>query len=310
MQELVADVALGLRRNYDRRTCRPLTRETVTRQPDRAWLTGIATSLTGVDGVVGVLLGGSRARGDHSPDSDVDLGVYYRPPLDVEALTELARQIASARESGGLVTVTRPGDWGPWVDGGAWLSIDGVPVDWIYRDLDRVHAAWTDACAGRYRFHVQAGHPLGVPDFAYAGEVGLGTVLADPTGELTGLHARTQDYPPALAGALVDGLWEARFLVAGARKAAARTDTAWIAGCLFRAVGVCVHALHGHAGRWLVNEKGAVRSAGALPGSPADFARRAHALLGDVGTTPEELAASLDAADELITDTARLCAAG
>lgn len=91
----------------------------MTRQPDRAWLTGIATSLTGVDGVVGVLLGGSRARGDHSPDSDVDLGVYYRPPLDVEALTELARQIASARESGGLVTVTRPGDWGPWVDGGA-----------------------------------------------------------------------------------------------------------------------------------------------------------------------------------------------
>lgn len=82
----------------------------MTRQPDRAWLTGIATSLTGVDGVVGVLLGGSRARGDHSPDSDVDLGVYYRPPLDVEALTELARQIASARESGGLVTVTRPGD--------------------------------------------------------------------------------------------------------------------------------------------------------------------------------------------------------
>lgn len=282
----------------------------MTRQPDRAWLIAVATSLTGVDGVVGVLLGGSRARGDHSPDSDVALGVYYRPPLDVEALTELARQIASAREPGGLVTVTRPGDWGPWVDGGAWLSIDGVPVDWIYRDLDRVHAAWTDACAGRYRFHVQAGHPLGVPDFAYAGEVGLGTVLADPTGELTGLHARTQDYPPALAEALVDGLWEARFLVAGARKAAARTDTAWIAGCLFRAVGVGMHALHGHAGRWLVNEKGAVRSAGALPGSPADFARRAHALLGDVGTTPEELAASLDAADELITDTARLCTAG
>jgi len=51
-------------------------------------------------------------------------------------------------------------------------------------------------------------------------------VLADPTGEFTGLHARTQDYPPALAEALVDGLWEARFLVAGAREAAARTDTA------------------------------------------------------------------------------------
>jgi len=224
-QELVADVALGLRRNApdDSPTSYSLNRE----PPTGPGVVDRGRHL--VDRrrrCRRVLLGGSRARGDHSPDSDVDFGVYYRPPLDVEALTELARQIASAREPAGLVTVTRPGDWGPWVDGGAWLSIDGVPVDWIYRDLDRVHAAWTDACAGRYRFHVQAGHPLGVPDFGYAGEVGLGTVLADPTGEFTGLHARTQDYPPALAEALVDGLWEARFLVAGAREAAARTDTA------------------------------------------------------------------------------------
>ena len=46
-------------------------------------LAAIAGRLVGVGGVVGVLLGGSRARGTHHPDSDVDLGVYYRPPLDV-----------------------------------------------------------------------------------------------------------------------------------------------------------------------------------------------------------------------------------
>jgi predicted nucleotidyltransferase len=32
--------------------------------------------LTAVGGVVGVLLGGRRARGTHAPGSDVDLGVY------------------------------------------------------------------------------------------------------------------------------------------------------------------------------------------------------------------------------------------
>jgi len=35
------------------------------------------------------------------------------------------------------------------VDGGGWLRIAGAAVDWIYRDLDRVHAAWVDARAGR-----------------------------------------------------------------------------------------------------------------------------------------------------------------
>jgi hypothetical protein len=80
--------------------------------------------------------------------------------------------------------VTRPGEWGRWVDGGGWLHIDGTAVDWLYRDLDRVRKSWEDAQAGRYDFHFQIGHPFGVPDFMYAGEVALGVVLADPSGEL------------------------------------------------------------------------------------------------------------------------------
>ncbi len=48
-------------------------------------LRGMAERLTQVGGVVGVVLGGSRARGEHVPESDVDLGLYYRPPLDVAA---------------------------------------------------------------------------------------------------------------------------------------------------------------------------------------------------------------------------------
>ncbi len=218
----------------------------------------LAARLTAVDGIVGVLLGGSRARGDHTPESDVDVGLYYRRPLDVAALAELARNVA-----GPGAVVTEPGEWGPWVDGGGWLTIGGTPVDWIYRDLDRVHRSWADAQAGRYVFHAQVGHPLGVLDVAYAGEVALGVVLEDPTGELGELRGQTQAYPPSLAAALVRGLWEASFLIDNARKAVTRRDTTYVAGCLFRVVGLCAHALHGRAGRWLINEKGAVAAAGA-----------------------------------------------
>jgi predicted nucleotidyltransferase len=96
----------------------------------------MAERLAQVPGVVGVLLGGSRARGEHRPESDWDLGVYYRGGLDLAALRALA---------GPGVEVAAPGEWGPWVNGGAWLRIDGVAVDWILRDLDRVTgvATWT-----------------------------------------------------------------------------------------------------------------------------------------------------------------------
>src|ERR687885_1153891 len=246
-------------------------------------LEAMAEELVGVRGVVAVFLGGSRARGTARADSDVDLGLYYRRPLDVDALRDLGRTW-SGRET----AVTEPGDWGPWVDGGAWLSVQGTPVDWLYRDVDRVHASWEQARAGRYTFHAQVGHPLGVPDFAYAGEVALGVVLADPTGELQELHEQTQAYPPLLAAALVEGLWEASFLLDNARKAATRRDTTYIAGCLFRVVGLCAHALHGRAGRWLINEKGAVAGAGRLHVAPAGFADHAQGVLARLGTSPEE----------------------
>ncbi|GAA1107408.1 hypothetical protein GCM10009663_56660 [Kitasatospora arboriphila] len=232
----------------------------------------LAAALAAVDGVVGVCLGGSRARGTHRPDSDTDLGLYYRGPLDTGALRELA-----ARAAGRPVEVTEPGGWGPWVDGGAWLTVGGARIDFIYRDLDRVRHHWDEARAGRYATGVQAGHPLGFHAHAYPGELALGRVLADPTGELARLRAEVVHYPAALGAALVaTARWEAPFTLANAAKAP--HDTAYVHGCLFRVVGLLAHALHGRAGRWLINEKGAVDAAGRLPGAPADFARRAHGL--------------------------------
>ncbi|TDE93954.1 nucleotidyltransferase domain-containing protein [Occultella glacieicola] len=256
----------------------------------------IATELVAVPGVIGVLLGGSRARGEHRADSDVDLGLYYRGSrarVDIASLRDLA-----GRLSGREIDVTEHGGWGPWVDGGGWLDLDGVAVDWIYRDLDRVEDCWAGAVAGRHAFHVQAGHPLGVPELAYPGEVALGRVLADPTGVLTELRERYRRYPPALTRAVVAGLWEAGFILGGARKGASRGDATYVAGCLFRALGLCAHALHAHAGRWLVNEKGAIEAAGRLPGAPPDFATRAHHLFGEVG--PRGLAAAIDRAEVLL----------
>jgi hypothetical protein len=266
-------------------------------------LADLAHRLLTVPGVVGVVLGGSRARGTHTEDSDYDLGLYYRAPLDTGRLGELAEEVAG-RGAG----VTATGGWGPWVDGGGWLRIGGHQVDWIYRDLDRVERCWAEAEQGRYAFHTQAGHPLGVPDFSYPGELALSLVLADPAGELAALRDRVQVYPRALSQALVAGLWEADFLIGVARKAVSRGDSAYVAGCLFRVAGVCAHALHGAAGRWLINEKGAIAAAGALPGAPERFKARVDAVFTTIDGDPVRLSAAIDLVADLVLETVDACA--
>ena len=268
-----------------------------------ARLREIADGLVEVSGVVAVTLGGSRSRGAETPDSDVDLGLYYRAPLDVPALQALAGTLARPRAGSGPPRLTRPGEWGAWVDGGGWLVIDGMAVDWLYRDLDRVHRSWMLAQQGVFDFHVQVGHPLGVPDFAYAGEVALGVVLADPSGELSRLKEQTARYPPALARAVVGRLGEAEFLLGTVEKSAARGDVALVAGTLFRVVGLCAHAVHARAGRWVITEKGLVDATGQLPGAPRDFAARARVLLGTLGTRPDQLQAAVRAARTLVSET-------
>ncbi|WP_290861674.1 nucleotidyltransferase domain-containing protein [Hamadaea sp.] len=107
-------------------------------------LSPIADRLAEIPGVVAVALGGSRARGTHRPDSDIDLGLYYRGSLAVDQLRAVASDL-----TGTPTEVTEPGGWGPWVNGGGWLTVDGWRVDWIYRDLDRVRRITDEVRAGK-----------------------------------------------------------------------------------------------------------------------------------------------------------------
>ncbi|WP_203137269.1 nucleotidyltransferase domain-containing protein [Microbacterium sp. JZ31] len=258
---------------------------------DQRGLQHMAESLAAVPGVVAVTLGGSRARGMHRPDSDFDLGVYYRPgDLDLAALGALA-----ARVTGRAVPVAGPGGWGPWVDGGAWLEVDGTRIDWILRDVARVEEQCERAARGAFAFHPQPGHPFGFLDVSYAGEVATAIPLSDPAGVLEGLTARVTPYPEPLRKAMLDGLWQVDFLLEAARKGAARADTTYVAVCLSHAALLVAHAWHADAGAWVLNEKGLVPGAVRLGATARRFVDVATAVLARPGGTPEELAASIDA---------------
>jgi hypothetical protein len=267
---------------------------------------GLVERLQAVGGVEGVLLGGSRARGVHLPSSDFDVGLYYRGELDVAGLQLLADEYSTSP-----VEMTVPGGWGPWVDGGGWLIIDGTAVDLIYRSLDRVEAVWADCCVGRYTQAVQAGHPLGFWSHAYAGELALGLLAGGPSagsgelsGELSSLQREVRDYPERLGAALADGIWESSFSIDNARKAAGRLDVSFVSGCLFRAVGVVTQALHGHERRWLINEKGAVAATATLPSAPRDFTQRIGTVFTLIEPDEDALVEACDLARRLVDEAA------
>ena len=273
---------------------------------DEALLRRLVVALSAVPGVEAIALGGSRARGTAVATSDYDIGLYYRAnrPIDVAALGEVA---ITLDDRGAEASVTPIGGWGPWIDGGGWLVVDGAHVDLLYRDIDRVAAAIDDAHAGKVERFYQPGHPHAFLPTIYMGEAASARLLHDPAGALAALQGRTAPYPAALARALRERFeWEAEFALANARKSLDRGDVSYLAGCAFRAVACLCQTLFALNGVYLLNEKGAVAAAGGFARAPSDFTVRVTAVFADLGSGVP--AAGLDRLRDLIVETRSLSA--
>lgn len=261
---------------------------------DEGRLRSMADDLGRVPGVRAVALGGSRARGTHRPDSDIDLGLYVDADVDRAGIARVA-----SGWTGENVEVAERGGWGPWVDGGAWLIVDGVPVDLILRDVERVTEQCARAARGRFAFHPQPGHPLGFLDVAYAGEVATSVPLRDPDGLLVTLARGVTPYPDALREAFLANLWQVDFLLNAAVKGAKAGDVAYVSLCGTTTTMLTAHGWHAAAGTWVTNEKGLVPNVARLPIDTGGFSAAAAAALGNLGTSAEELLAAVGRLREL-----------
>jgi predicted nucleotidyltransferase len=266
----------------------------------------VAGHLGGIGGVVGVALGGSWAREEAHPDSDVDLGIYYHPenPPRIAELRLLAQELDDRHPPN---AVTDFGEWGPWINGGGWLIIEGRRVDWLYRDLGLVERTVGECSAGRPTVHYQPGHPHGF--HIYMGEVYYCRPLYDPKSVLESLRVLAEKYPPRLKRALIRRqLWEARFALDTCRKSAVRGDLFYVTGCLFRCAACMVQVLFALNERYLINEKGSVETADSLALCPADFKETVNSVLGCPGAHKEQLETSVERLENLLAAVERLCA--
>lgn len=267
-------------------------------------VTSLAARLGAIPGVQAVVLGGSYARGRAVPGSDIDLGLFYSEaaPFSIDSVRELAESVNDTPAP----VVTDFYQWGPWVNGGAWLTIKGQRVDFLYRNLEHVERVIADAEAGRYELHYLQQPPFGFFSATYLGELAVCVPLFDPEARVDALKRRVDVYPEALRRAIVqDYLFMAQFnLTAFAPAYAARGDAYGTAACLTRAVNEMVTALFALNRRYPVNDKTALAEVAEFAIAPREFGARVQGVLGRVGVSAAELSDAVASITELLVEMA------
>lgn len=249
--------------------------------------TRVIEALSAVGGIRAIALGGSQSRGEADLHSDYDFGIYYdADDLDPAALDEALTALDDDHRTGLLHP---PGAWGPWINGGAWITVGGVPVDILLREIGKVERTLRDCLAGQVTIDYQPGHPFGFVNTIYAAETHycrpLWQSAAAPLDRLKALLYSEGPYPPRMREATVlRFLWEAWFSLLCGRKAAHKGDFHYAEGSLFRTVCAWVQVLYALNNRYLMNEKGALRRVRELERRPEGMearVREAYRLFAD-----------------------------
>jgi len=253
----------------------------------------VVARLGSVTRIEAIALGGSRARGTADRHSDIDLGIYYdsRRPFRISSLDRAARDLDDRKRTGLLTPL---GAWGPGVDGGGWLQIDGWHVDFLYRDLVAVRRTIEDCRAGRISAAYQLGHPMGFHSQIYPGEIRCCIPLHDPRSKLRQLKRQVTVYPTVFRRAMVTKhFFDATFELAIAVKPAERGDTSYVTGSLFHAAGFMTLVLYALNRQWLINEKGMLPASRGFRIRPRGFHSTIESVMAKPGRTPRALLRSI-----------------
>lgn len=245
-------------------------------------------------GTVAVVLGGSYARGTAHAQSDVDLGLYYSDaaPFSIADVRKVATQLST----GAPPVVTEFYEWGPWVNGGAWMQTAVGKVDFVYRSVEHVERTIRDARQGIHQHHYNQQPTFGFYSVIYLAETQLCVPLFDPQGIIGRLKRDVASYPPKLKRAIVaDTLWGAEFTFLFARKFAAAGDVYNTAGCLARIAAYLTQALYALNETYFISDKGVLQAIGGFAVCPPGYAERVSCILAHPGAAIDDLTGSVGA---------------
>lgn len=244
----------------------------------RCIIAKVVAALNPIQGIQAIMLGGSRARGNHRSNSDIDIGIYYSSTqqLDIDALNIVAEQLDDEHRKD---LISSPGKWGPWVDGGAWLIVNNIPVDFIFRNVNRVESVIRECQEGIVYANYQTGHPHAYINAMYMGELAIGKLLWESDNKISILKCEAEIYPNALRSSIINNfLFEAEFSCTLARKSEKNNDIYHVVAHIVRSISCLNQVLFAVNREYCLNEKGAVNIIEKLTIKPVNYFEigRAH----------------------------------
>lgn len=263
-------------------------------------------ALRGEPSVAALALGGSFARGHATAASDIDLVLFYDetnspPPARLN-------EVVAGLTPDATPSFTQLGEWGPWVNGGAWLRFSGQRVDVLYRSLQQCRRVLDDCTEGRWDLHWAQQPPYGYFSPTFVEELGICVPLFERGSVLGDLRAQARVYPEALRRRIVqDFLWSIEFsLGAFVPKYAAAGDAYGFAGCASRICFQLVQVIYALNSRWPPPDRVTLNGAALLSQLPLNFAERVQRVLAHIGSNATVQTDVAEQLRELWTETVRL----
>ena len=252
-----------------------------------------------------IVLGGSRARGTHTEDSDIDIGIYYHSEsFDLITINQLAAELDDEHRSN---LIAPPGAWGNWVNGGGWLIIQGHHVDLILRDIKHVEQVMKDTNQGIVTANYQTGHPHGYISVMYRGELGISKILFARSGSFCELKKQAETYPSALQKGLTDFfMFEAGFSLMFAKDNIDKDDISYVCGHCFRSISCLNQVLFAMNEEYCINEKKAVRMIGVFKIKPSNYKERVDKVISLISTDADCTRKGIEILQRLVTEVEHL----
>jgi hypothetical protein len=194
------------------------------------------------------------------------------------------------------------------VNGGAWLTVRGQRVDFIYRSVERLRHWIDESMPGEFTQDYYVQDAFGFRSYTYLSELRICRPLYDPDGTLAALKAQVEPYPPALKREVIrTWLSVSRRSFYSLHKAAARGDVYMAVGCITRVVAMLTQVLFALNETYFVTDKGSLEQIERFPLRPGGYAAAVRDLLGHLGTTRGEFETAAGRLEALHGQVAALC---
>ena len=265
----------------------------------------VTDKLSSLPFIEGIVLGGSRARGTHTRDSDIDIGIYYNSELfDLAAINQLATALDDEHRSN---LVVPPGAWGDWVNGGGWLVINGYHVDLILRDKKQVEHIIKDTEQGIVTANYQTGHPHGYISAMYRGELAISKVQYVNDENFYELKRQAERYPTALQRGLAEFfMFEAGFSLMFAKKNINKDDVSYVCGHCFRSISSLNQVLFAVNREYCINEKKAVKMIEDFKIKPSNYKERIDKVISLISTDVDCTTKGIEILQRLVNEVEQL----